>query len=75
MIAWCMWFNRNVIRHSHSRQSTEEVVQLAQFLLNEFLIVKHTISQEKDNSDDPRTLPLAPNYKVNVDITVFAQRQ
>ena len=26
MIAWRMWFNRNVVRHCHSRQSTEEVV-------------------------------------------------
>ena len=23
MIAWRMWFNRNVIRHGHSRQSAE----------------------------------------------------
>ena len=29
MIAWCVWFNRNVVRHDHSRQSAEEVVQLA----------------------------------------------
>ena len=38
MIAWCVWFNRNVVRHGHSRQSAEEVVQLARFLLNEFQI-------------------------------------
>ena len=38
MIGWCMWFNRNVIRHGNSRQSVEEVVQLARFLLNEFQI-------------------------------------
>ena len=75
MIAWRMWFNRNVIRHCHSRQSTEEVVQLAQFLLNEFQTANHTISQAKDNSDDPWTLPLASNYKVNVDGVVFAQSQ
>ena len=44
MIAWCMWFNRNVVRHGHSRQSAEEVVQLVRFLLNEFQIANHTIS-------------------------------
>ena len=38
MIAWCMWFNRNVVRHGHSRQSADEVVQLARFLLNEYQI-------------------------------------
>ena len=75
MIAWRMWFNRNVVRHCHSRQSTEEVVQLARFLLNEFQTANHTISQAKDNSDDPWTLPLASNYKVNVDGAVFAQSQ
>ena len=73
MIGWRMWFDRNVVRHSHSRQSAEGVVQLARFLLNEFQIVNHTISQVKDNSDDPWTLPLAPSYKVNVDDAVFAQ--
>ena len=72
MIAWRMWFNRNVVRHSHFQQSAEEVVQLARFLLNEFQIANHSISQVKDNLDDPRTLPLAPNYKVNVDGEVFA---
>ena len=73
MIAWRMWFNRNVVRHGHSRQSVEVVVQLARFLLNEFQIANCTISQVKGNSDDPWTLPLAPNYKVNVDGAVFAQ--
>ena len=47
------------------------MVQLAQFLLNEFLIVKHTISQVKDNSDDTQTLPLAQNYKVDMDGAVL----
>ena len=42
MIAWRMWFNRNVVRHA--RQSVEEVVQLAQFLLIEFQMANHTIS-------------------------------
>ena len=73
MIAWRMWFIRNVVRHGHSRQSAKEVVQLARFLLNEFQIANCTISQVKGNSDDPWTLPLAPNYKVNVDGAVFAQ--
>ena len=73
MIAWHMWFNRNAVRHNHSQQSTEEVVQLARFLLNEFQIANYTISLVKDNSDDPWTLPLAPSYKVNVDDAVFAQ--
>ena len=68
-----MWFNRNVVRHDHSRESAEEVVQLAQFLLNEFQTANHTISQVKDNSNDPWTLPLASNYNVNVDGAIFAQ--
>ena len=75
MITWLMWFNRNVVRHNHFRQSGKEVVQLARFLLNEFQTGNHTISQVKDNSNDPRTLPLAPNYKVSVDGAVFAQSQ
>ena len=73
MIAWRMWFNRNVVRHDHSRQSVEEVVQLARFLLIEFQMANHTISLVMDNSDDPWTLHLAPCYKVNVDGAVFAQ--
>ena len=46
MIAWRMWFNSlaYVVRHGHSQQSAEEVVQLARFLLNEFQIVNHSIS-------------------------------
>ena len=31
MIAWRMWFNRNVVRHGHCRQSVEKVVQLFRF--------------------------------------------
>ena len=49
------------------------MVQLARFFLNEFQTTNHTISQVKDNSDDPWTLPLALNYKVNVDDADVAQ--
>ena len=44
MIAWHMWFIRNVIRHGHPQQSAEEVVHIAQFMRKEFQIANHTIS-------------------------------
>ena len=31
MVAWCMWHNRNVVRHGSARQSTSEVVQKVRF--------------------------------------------
>ena len=36
MVAWCMWFNRNAIRHGSVLQSAIVVVQKAQTLLAEF---------------------------------------
>ena len=68
-------FNKNAIRHGHSRQSAKEVVQLARFFPNEFQTTNLTISQVKDNSDNPLTFPPTPNYRVNVDPAVFGQPQ
>ena len=31
MVAWCMWHNRNAVRHGSARQSTSKVVQKARF--------------------------------------------
>ena len=36
MIVWCMWYNRNAVRHGSSCQSAQHIIQKAQMLIVEF---------------------------------------
>lgn len=35
-MAWCMWFNRNVVRQCKTQQSVAEILRKAKYLLEEF---------------------------------------
>ena len=35
-VAWCIWFNRNVVRQGKIRQSAAEILRKAKYLLEEF---------------------------------------
>ena len=48
------------------------VVQKAQTLLAEFQGANHVIASPRMEMNDSWTLPTTPNYKVNVDGTIFS---
>ena len=72
MVAWCIWFNRNVVQHGSACQLATVVVQKARTLLAKFQGANHVITSPRMKMNDSWTLPTAPNYKVNVDGVVFS---
>ena len=36
MVAWCIWYNRNVVRHGSTCQSAQMVVYKARMFIDEF---------------------------------------
>ena len=73
MVAWCMWYNRNMVRHVSIHQSATMVVQKARAMLVEFQVANHVIALPRMEMTDSWTLPTAPNYKMNVDGVIFTQ--
>lgn len=73
MVAWCIWYNRNAVRHGSTRQSAQMVVQKARMLIDEFQVANHSVTQLRQESEVRWTLLVISNYKVNVDGAVFAQ--
>ena len=71
MVAWCIWFNRNVVQHGSACQLATVVVQKARTLLAKFQGANHVITSPRMKMNDSWTLPMAPNYKLNVDDVVF----
>ena len=73
MVAWCMWYNRNMVRHGSIRQSATMVVQKARVMLVEFQVANHIIALPRMEMTNSWTLPTTPNYKMNVDGVGFTQ--
>ena len=67
MVAWCMWYNRNTVRHVSIRQWATMVVQKARAMLVEFQVANHVIALPGMEMTDSWTLPTSPDYKMNVD--------
>ena len=67
-----MWFNRNAVRNGSVHQSATVVGQKAQTLLAELKGANHVIASPRMEMNDSWTSLMAPNYKVNVDGTVFS---
>ena len=42
MAAWCIWYNRNVVRHRSTCQSAQMVVQKTRMLIDEFQVANHS---------------------------------
>ena len=73
MIAWCMWYNRNAVRHGSTFQSAQQVIQKAWMLISKFQAANHLVTQWREDLEARWTIPAISSYKVNVDGVVFAQ--
>ena len=67
-----MWFNRNAVRNGSVHQSATVVGQKAQTLLAELKGANHVIASPRMEMNDSLTLPMTPNYKMNMDGAVFS---
>ena len=60
MIACCIWYNRNAVRHGSSQQSAQQVI-------TKFQAANHSIIKRKEELEARWTLLVISSYKVNVD--------
>ena len=73
MIAWGMWYNRNVVRHGSARQLAKLVIHKARMLIDEVQTTNHNVTQWREGLEARWSLPGVSSYKVNVGVAVFAQ--
>lgn len=73
MVAWCMWYNRNAIKHGSALQSAKMVGQEARTMLADFQVANHVIAPLRIEMNDSWSLSMFPNYKVNMDVAFFSQ--
>ena len=73
MIAWGMWYNRNVVRHGSAHQLAKLVIHKARMLIDEDQATNHNVTQWREGLEARWSLPGVSSYKVNVDVAVFAQ--
>ena len=45
MVAWCMWFNRNVVRQGKLRQQNVAILQRVTYLMEEFQTANFKLAQ------------------------------
>ena len=67
MIACCIWYNRNAVRHGSSQQLAQQVIQKAQMLITKFQAANHSVIKRKEELEARWTLLVISSYKVNVD--------
>ena len=74
-IAWCLWHERNTARTGGTRQTSNHILQIATFLLEEFRSANHKFQPPTVPHTITWTPPNSPWYKINVDGAVFKQTQ
>ena len=75
MMAWCMWFNRNVVRQCKTQQLVAEILQKAKYLLEEFQMANFMLACH-ETYDIMQWIPLTQSwYKINTDGATFVNTQ
>ncbi|XP_023925795.1 uncharacterized protein LOC112037216 [Quercus suber] len=72
-ITWSAWFNRNKTRLGEARQTLQEILRRARFILHDFQLAHLRPIQLKEAIDGCWVQPVFPWYKVNIDAAVFSQ--
>ena len=71
MMAWCMWFNRNVVRQCKTQQLVAEILQNAKYFLEEFQMANFMLACH-ETYDIMQWIPLTQSwYKINTDGATF----
>ena len=50
MVAWCIWFNRNVVRQGKTRQLVVDILRKAKYLLEEFQTANFKLACHETNN-------------------------
>ena len=74
-MAWCMWFNRNVVRQCKTQQLVAEILQNAKYLLEEFQMANFMLACH-ETYDILEWIPLTQSwYKINTNGATFVNTQ
>ena len=74
-VAWCMWFNKNVVRQGKTRQSAAEILWKTKYLLEEFQTANFKLACH-ETSDIVQWIPPTQSwYKINTDGATFVNMQ
>ena len=74
-MAWCMWFNRNVVRQCKTQQLVAEILQNAKYFLEEFQMANFMLACH-ETYDILQWIPLTQSwYKINTNGATFVNTQ
>ena len=65
-VAWCMWFNRNVVRQGKARQQNVTILQRTMYLMEEFQMANFKLAQLVISDIVLWTPPILSWYKINI---------
>ncbi|KAL0008598.1 hypothetical protein SO802_010100 [Lithocarpus litseifolius] len=75
MVAWCIWFNRNVVRQGKTRQSTTEILRKDEYLLEEFQTANFKLACHETSNTVQWIPPAQSWYKINTNGATFVNTQ
>lgn len=70
MVAWCMWFNRNVVRQGKGRQQNVAILQRATYLMAEFQTDNFKLAQPIISDTVLWTPPIMSLYRINIGVII-----
>ena len=69
-VAWCMWFNRNVVRQGKARQQNVTILQRTMYLMEEFQMANFKLAQLVISDIVLWTPPILSWYKINIRVII-----